>query len=59
MTPSQDRRQRQREEKLEEIRRQVADGSLTIRQMTAEEAKRFEGKHPRGASRSPRSRPSR
>jgi hypothetical protein len=30
-----------RQQKLEDIRRQVADGSLVIRQMTAEERKRY------------------
>lgn len=30
--------------KLEEIRRQVKDGSLTIRKMTPEERKRFPSK---------------
>jgi anti-sigma28 factor (negative regulator of flagellin synthesis) len=35
------RQQQQREEKLEEIKRQVADGSLVVRKMTARERKRF------------------
>ena len=34
-------RQRERQQKLERIRGQVVDGSLVIRQMTAEERKRY------------------
>jgi hypothetical protein len=37
----QDRRDRQRQDKLEEIRRQVAEGRLVIRQMTAQERERY------------------
>jgi anti-sigma28 factor (negative regulator of flagellin synthesis) len=36
---AQQRQQEQREKKLEEIRKQVEDGSLVIRKMTAEERK--------------------
>jgi hypothetical protein len=37
----QDLRDRQRQDKLEDIRRQVAEGRLVIRQMTAEERERY------------------
>ena len=37
MTTVQQRQQRRREEKLADVRRQVANGSLIIRQMTPEE----------------------
>ena len=37
----QDLRDRQRQDKLEDIRRQVAEGRLLIRQMTAEERERY------------------
>lgn len=37
----QDLRDRQRQDKLEDIRRQVAEGTLVIRQMTAEERERY------------------
>jgi hypothetical protein len=36
-----DRAAEKRRVKLEEVQRQVKDGSLTIRKMTAEEKKRF------------------
>jgi hypothetical protein len=36
-----DRAAERRRAKLEEIRQQVKDGSLTIRKMTAEERKRY------------------
>ena len=39
MKSAQQRQQEQREKKLEEIRKQVEDGSLVIRKMTAEERK--------------------
>jgi hypothetical protein len=42
-------RQRRREEKLAEVERAVADGSLTIRQATAEERERM--KQERAAAR--------
>ena len=37
----QDLRDRQRQDKLEDVRRQVAEGRLLIRQMTAEERERY------------------
>jgi hypothetical protein len=40
-TSHQLRQQEQHEQKLEEIREQVASGKLVIRQMTAEERRRF------------------
>ncbi len=40
-TSNQLRQQEQHEQKLEEIRKQVASGKLVIRQMTAAERKRF------------------
>ena len=40
-TSNQLRQQEQHERKLEEIREQVANGKLVIRQMTAAERKRF------------------
>jgi hypothetical protein len=36
-----DRAAEKRRVKLEDVQRQLADGSLTIRKMTAEERKRF------------------
>jgi hypothetical protein len=41
MTSIQQRQRERRQQKLEHIRRQVVDGSLVIRQMTAEERKRY------------------
>jgi len=52
--PQQLRQQQQHEEKLKDIREQVAQGKLVIRQMTADERKRYpprEAKHPRGSKR--------
>ncbi|MHB1469336.1 MAG: hypothetical protein ACYCU0_09880 [Solirubrobacteraceae bacterium] len=40
-TPYQLRQQEQHEQKLRDIREQVASGKLVIRQMTPEERKRF------------------
>ncbi len=40
-TSSQLRQQEQHEQKLEQIREQVASGKLVIRQMTAAERRRF------------------
>jgi len=40
-SPMQLRQQEKREEKLRDIRAQVAEGKLVIRQMTADERKRF------------------
>ncbi len=37
----QELRDRQRQDKLEDVRRQVAEGRLVIRQMTAEERERY------------------
>jgi hypothetical protein len=45
------RRQEQHDQKLREIREQVANGKLVIRQMTAAERKRFP---PRPAAAGPR-----
>jgi hypothetical protein len=39
--PQQQRQQQKREQKLKDIRDQVAEGKLVIRRMTAEERKRF------------------
>jgi hypothetical protein len=39
--PQQQRQQEKREQKLKDIRDQVAQGKLVIRNMTAEERKRF------------------
>jgi hypothetical protein len=39
--PHQLRQQQRREEKLKDIREQVAQGKLVVRRMTAEERKRF------------------
>ena len=40
MASIRDRQERDREQKLAEIKRQVKEGTLTIRQMTAAERKR-------------------
>ena len=40
-SPMQLRQQEKREEKLRDIRDQVAEGKLVIRQMTADERKQF------------------
>jgi hypothetical protein len=42
-----DRAAEKRREKLEEIQRQLDDGSLTVRKMTEEERKRFPPRPPR------------
>jgi hypothetical protein len=39
--PQQQRQQEKREQKLKEIREQVAQGTLVIRRMTAEERARY------------------
>jgi hypothetical protein len=39
--PQQLRQQQRREEKLKDIREQVAEGKLVIRRMTAEERRRY------------------
>jgi hypothetical protein len=49
--PQQLRQQERHEEKLRDIREQVAQGTLVIRQMTAEERRRYP---PREAGRSGR-----
>jgi hypothetical protein len=41
-----EREAEKRRVKLEEVQRQLQDGSLTIRKMTAEERKRFPPKEP-------------
>ncbi|MGD0197962.1 MAG: hypothetical protein ABSC56_08665 [Solirubrobacteraceae bacterium] len=46
-SPTQLRQLEQREQKLQDIREQVADGKLVIRQMTADERKRFPPAAPR------------
>jgi hypothetical protein len=46
-----DRAAERRRVKLEEIRRQVKDGSLTIRKMTPEERKRYPPRPPTGRGR--------
>jgi hypothetical protein len=45
-TPSQQRQQEQHEQKLRDIREQVASGKLVIRQMTPQERKRFPPSEP-------------
>lgn len=51
-SPMQLRQQEKREEKLRDIREQVAEGKLVIRQMTPEERKQFPPRDPstRGAA---------
>lgn len=46
-SPQQVRQQEQREEKLRQIREQVATGTLVIRKMTADERRRFPPREPR------------
>ena len=41
MNPQRERAENQRRLKLEAVAQQVADGSLTIRQMTPEERKKY------------------
>jgi hypothetical protein len=41
MNPQRDRAEKQRKLKLEAMEQQVADGSLTIRQMTADEREKY------------------
>jgi phosphoribosylaminoimidazole-succinocarboxamide synthase len=50
MSTQRERAEKQRQLKLEAVAQQVADGSLTIRQMTPEERK----KYPKPAPRAPR-----
>jgi hypothetical protein len=47
MSTQADRAAERRREKLEEIRSQVKDGSLTIRKMTAAERERYPQRPPR------------
>jgi hypothetical protein len=47
MTTQADRAAKRRVEKLAEVQRQVEDGSLTIRKMTAAERKRFPQRPPK------------
>lgn len=51
--PQQARQQERHEQKLEDIRQQVAEGKLVIRKMTAAERKRYPPRDavPRGAKR--------
>jgi hypothetical protein len=49
-TPYQLRQQEQHEQKLKDIREQVENGKLVIRQMTAEERKRFPPRDPAAPS---------
>ncbi len=49
-TPYQQRQQEQHEQKLEDIREQVANGKLVIRQMTPQERKRFPPREPAASS---------
>jgi hypothetical protein len=51
-----DRAAEKRRVKLEDVQRQVEDGSLTIRKMTAEERKRFPAKPASEPRRKPRAR---
>jgi hypothetical protein len=53
-SPSQLRHQEQREQKLRDIREQVASGKLVIREMTPEERKRFPARQPGGPARAKR-----
>jgi hypothetical protein len=46
----QQRQQEKREEKLRNIREQVAEGKLVIRQMTPDERRRFPPRDPRDPS---------
>jgi hypothetical protein len=41
MTTAQQRAEERRREKLADVQRQIRDGSLVVRQMTAEERARF------------------
>jgi hypothetical protein len=45
-SPTQLRQQEKREEKLRDIREQVAAGKLVIRQMTADERRQFPPREP-------------
>ena len=54
-TPGQ-REQAKREEKLESMKEQIEDGSLTVRKMTDEEKAKFAPKNPPKEPRTPRRR---
>jgi hypothetical protein len=54
-TPAQ-REQAKREEKLESMKEQIEEGSLTVRQMTDEEKAKFAPKNPPKEPRTPRRR---
>jgi hypothetical protein len=53
MLTQSDRAAERRRVKLEEIRQQVQDGSLTIRDMTPAERKRYPPRQPTGGRRKP------
>jgi phosphoribosylaminoimidazole-succinocarboxamide synthase len=55
MNVQRERAEKQRQLKLEAVAEQVAAGSLTIRQMTAEERKKYPKPEPRRAQRRRRS----
>jgi hypothetical protein len=48
MAKQADRAAEKRRAKLEDVQRQVKDGSLTIRKMTAKERRRFPARPPKG-----------
>jgi hypothetical protein len=50
--PQQQRQQEKREQKLKDIREQVAEGKLVIRTMSAEERKKFPRREDNAARRS-------
>ena len=52
--PQQLRQQQRREQKLKDIREQVAEGKLVIRKMTAEERRRYPMREGGGARRGKR-----
>jgi hypothetical protein len=54
--PQQLRQQQKHEEKLRDIREQVAQGKLVIRKMTAAERERYPPRDPKGARARARSR---
>ncbi len=45
-TPNELRQQKEREQKLEDMREQIAQGKLVIRQMSREERKRYPPREP-------------
>jgi hypothetical protein len=56
MSTQADRAAEKRRVKLEDVQRQVKDGSLVIREMTAQERKKFPPQPPDPSRRKPRSR---